>query len=452
MDDVVEELRPNTSPYEIDLAERFAERHAGALRYVSEVGSWYLYKDGRWRRENTLLAFDLARQLCVEVSQETKKEPKALRSAKTVAAVERLARADRRLAATAQQWDADPWLLNTPAGTIDLRTGKMRPHDPADYITKMTAVAPDGKGECPQWKAHLNLVFQGDQTIIDFLQGFFGYCLTGDTSQDIFCFAYGQGRAGKNTTIDTVADIFGDYHCTAQMDTFTASNVERHPTGLAMLHGARLVTANETEEGKRWNERLLKDVTGGGKITAHFMRQDDFTYVAQFKLTFLGNHKPGLRSVDGAIRERIRLIPFDFVIPPEDRDPHFPEKLREEWSGILQWMIDGCLAWQRDGLKVPDKIRAATDQYLEEEDSFLAWFETNCERDKGAETETMTLFADYKSYCEAANEWVCKLKQFSQKLEDHSTQLGLRKRTNPTTRRSVFRGVKLRADRIKPVF
>jgi putative DNA primase/helicase len=442
MDELVEELRPNTSPYEVDLAERFADRHAGALRFVAQFGNWYHYKDGRWQKESTLLAFDLARQICVEVSQETRKGTKALRSAKTIAAVERIAKADRQLAATHEQWDADIWLLNTPAGTVDLRTGKMRPHNPADYITKMTAVAPGG--DCRKWMAHLDLIFQKDQEIIGFLQRFFGYCLTGDTSEDAFCFGYGAGRAGKNTTIDTVTDILGDYHCTAQMETFTASSVERHPTELAMLHGARLVTANETEEGKRWNEARLKEMTGGGKITAHFMRQDNFTYIPHFKLFFVGNYKPGLRSVDEAIRARIRLIPFDFVIPLEKRDPQFPEKLREEWGGILQWMINGCLNWQKEGFKVPDKIRAATDQYLDEEDSLLAWFETNCVRDPNGSTETVALFENYKQYCDKANEWPGTMRRFSQKLEDRSKQLGLGKGADPKSRRSLFHGVKLK--------
>jgi putative DNA primase/helicase len=169
-------------------------------------------------------------------------------------------------------------------------------------------------------------------------------------------------------------------------------------------------------------------MTGGGEITAHFMRQDDFTYKPQFKLFFMGNYKPGLRSVDEAIRARIKLIPFNYEIPIDDRDPQFPEKLREEWGGILQWIIDGCLAWQRDGFKVPDKIRVATNQYLEEEDGLMAWYEAKCDRTPEVWTGTIELFESYKRYREMANEFVGTMKLFSEKLAERSVRFAIEKK------------------------
>ena len=200
----------------------------------------------------------------------------ALASAKTVAAVERLAKADRRLAATIAQWDADQWLLNTPGGAVDLRTGKMRPAQIYDYATKITAVGPGG--DCPTWRLFLRRITGNDDELIAFLRRMCGYALTGVTSEHALFFLYGTGANGKSVFINTVAGIIADYHKTAPIETFVASNSERHPTDLAGLRGARLVTATETEEGKPWAEAKIKTLTGGDKISARFMKQDFFEF------------------------------------------------------------------------------------------------------------------------------------------------------------------------------
>ena len=229
----------------------------------------------------------------------SKKLAPIIGSAKTVAAVERLASADRRIAATVDQWDTDSSLLNTPGGTIDLRTGDMRPHAPGDYITKITAAAPGG--ECPTWLEFLNRITGGDVELQAFLQRMAGYSLTGDTSEHALFFGYGTGANGKSVFVETLAGLLGDYHRMAPIETFTATIGDQHPTNLAGLRGARLVTAVETEEGRRWAESRIKQLTGGDKVAARFMRQDFFEFTPQFKLIIVGNHKPGLRSVDEAI-------------------------------------------------------------------------------------------------------------------------------------------------------
>ena len=213
-----------------------------------------------------------------------------------MAAIERLATADQRLAATTDQWDADPWLLNTPGGVIDLRTGEIRDHQPSDYMTKMTAVEPDGA--CPLWRKFLNRIFAGDAELIAYVQRVAGYTLTGSTRDHAMFFGFGTGANGKSVFINTISGILGDYHRTAAIETFTASKFDRHPTDLAGLRGARLVTAIETEEGRRWDEAKIKTLTGGDKISARFMRQDYFEFSPQFKLMIAGNRKPSLRSVD----------------------------------------------------------------------------------------------------------------------------------------------------------
>ena len=295
--------------------------------------------------------------------QRAETAPKQLTSSKTIAAVKWMAESDRKHATTVEQWDTDPWLLNTPGGTIDLRTGELRPNTQEDYITKVAAVTPAGK--CPIWLQFLAEITGGDQNLQDFLQRMFGYALTGVTTEHALFFLYGTGGNGKSVFINTISGILAEYHKPAPIETFTASQSERHPTDLAGLRGARCVTAVETEEGRKWAESKIKALTGGDAISARFMRQDFFEYVPQFKLIIAGNHKPGLRSVDEAIRRRFNLIPFTVTIPPEKRDLDLAEKLKAEWPAILQWGVEGCKQWQKIGLAPPKAVTDATNAYLE---------------------------------------------------------------------------------------
>ncbi len=399
------------------LALRFAEIHANDLRFVSKWGRWLSWTGTVWEFDDTLRAFDLARQICRASSAacNNAKISAAVASAKTVAAVERLARSDRRMAATVDQWDADPWLLNTPAGVVDLRTGATRPARPDDYCTKITAAAPGG--DCPQFLAFLNRIMGGDGELVSYLHRACGYALTGVTREHALLFFYGTGANGKSVMLSTVSGVVGDYAKATQVETFTASNNDRHPTELAGLRGARLVTASETEEGRRWAESRIKVLTGGDKIEARFMRQDFFEYLPQFKLVIAGNHKPSLRSVDEAIRRRFHLIPFAVTIPAEERDHGLTDKLKAEWPGILQWMIKGCVEWQRAGLKPPQAVLDATAAYMEAEDSLAAWIDDCCERNPRAWEQSSDLFASWSKWAENAGEHAGTMKRFAQTLE-----------------------------------
>jgi putative DNA primase/helicase len=410
-----EKLRQECPPAFSDeaLALRFTERYAEKLRYVAAWSKWLIWNGQYWQFDDTLNAFDFARRICRGAASECdKKFANSIASAKTVAAVERLARADRRLAATADQWDADPWLLNTPSGVVDLRTAECRPHDPGDYLTKIAGVAPDASCPLPYWNAFLNRVTGGDADLIAFLQRIVGYALTGVTREHALFFLYGTGANGKSTFLNAITGAMGDYCRTAPIETFTASTSERHPTDLAGLRGARLVSAVETEEGRRWAESKIKALTGGDKISARFMRQDFFEFIPQFKLLIAGNHKPGLRSVDEAIRRRFYLIPFTVTIPTEERDPEQLEKLKTELPGILHWMIEGCLQWQRQGLAPPTVVTAATAAYLEAEDAIAAWIADCCDTDPNHWEGRNDLFASWSAWTQKAGEYTGSLKRF----------------------------------------
>jgi putative DNA primase/helicase len=399
------------------LALRFAERHADNLRFVAAWNRWLSWTGTQWRLDDTLHAFDLARRICREAAAACNKAKTAsmIASAKTVAAVERLAKADRRLAATIDQWDADPWLLNTPDGVIDLRTGNIRPHDPLAYATKIAAVGP--RGDCPIFLSFLDRITGGDAELVAYLRRVLGYALTGDIREHALFFLFGTGSNGKSVLLSTVAGILGDYHQAAQIETFTVSNADRHPTEIAALCGARLVTATETEEGRRWAESRIKQLTGGDRVKARFMRQDEFTFMPTFKLAIAGNNKPSLRSVDEAIRRRFHLIPFTVTIPAEERDRELTEKLKAEWPGILAWLIEGCLEWQTEGLTPPQTVLSATAEYLEGEDAIAAWIEDRCERDPSAWESSTVLFSSWTSWAERAGEQPGTMRRFAQTLQ-----------------------------------
>ena len=290
-DDEQDDSRPPIFSDEA-LALRFAERHAELLRYVAPWGRWLFWDGVRWRFDETLAVFDLVRRLCRQIAAEAGEKSKignAIASAKTVAAVERLARSDRRLAATTEQRDVDPWLLNTPSGIVDLRTGLIRPACTVEYMTKITGVAPDQRCPVPEWWKFLDRITGGDEGLKSFLKRTVGYALSGSTQEHALFFFYGTGGNGKSTFLGAVTGCAGDYHRTAPIETFTVAKTDRHPTDLAGLRGARLVTAVETEEGRRWAESKIKSLTGGDKIAARFMRQDFFEFTPIFKLIIAGN-------------------------------------------------------------------------------------------------------------------------------------------------------------------
>ncbi|MFZ5499692.1 MAG: phage/plasmid primase, P4 family [Pseudomonadota bacterium] len=396
------------------LALSFTRRYHRDWRYVAAWGKWLVWDGQRWRTEDTLAATDLIRSVCRQtaVRADNPKVAAKLASASTVSGVERLARADRRHAATTDEWDADPWLLNTPGGVVDLKTGRMRPHERADRMTKITTATP--RGECPQWTAFLSDITGGDVELQFYLQRMVGYCLTGVTSAHALFFLYGTGANGKSVFANVVASILGDYASTAPMDTFVETRGDRHPTDLAGLRGARFVTAIETEQGRRWNESKVKAITGGDKISARFMRQDFFEFFPQFKPVVVGNHKPAIRNIDEAMKRRLHLIPFTVTIPPEKRDGHLTEKLLAERDGILAWAVTGCLAWQREGLNPPACVQAATDEYFEAEDAIGQWIEERCLLANTHREGVSELFSDWREWAERAGEYVGSVKRFSE--------------------------------------
>lgn len=423
------------------LALAFSSRHDGQLLYVPAWASWLRWDGCRWLRDDTLHVFDLVRALCRDIAAQAEADEKdggciarGLTSAGTIAAVERLARSDPRHARRAEAFDADPWALNTPGGVIDLRTGKMRPHRKDDLFTKATSVTQSSSSR-RRWIRFLLEITHGDRLMVRYLQRFIGYTLTGIIEEHAFAFLCGPGGNGKSVLLATVADVLGDYATTAMADVFTASRNDQHPTHLASLRGARLVAVTETEEGRPWAESRIKALTGGDRISARVMRGDPFEFSPVFKLWIAGNHRPVLRNPDPAMRRRLHLMPFTFV--PIKPDLKLMEALRVEREGILQWAVEGCLAWQKKRLKPPKVVTEATDEYFEEQDSLAAWVAERCERKPLAVTPSRAMFADWKKWTETRGEEAGTEKRFAEGLQRHAAK----KRTNSGM---VFMGLKLK--------
>lgn len=229
-----------------------------------------------WEKDDTGVAYHWARELARELAEEQDEKTRKI-TGKTAFAngVEKFARFDQRVAVRIDYWDSDPWLLGTPGGTVDLRTGELRASAQQDGITKSTSVAPLNQ-PCPRWLQFLNETTGDDRELIRFLQLWLGYCLTGVIREHDLVFVYGDGGNGKGVFLNVTTAILNDYATAAAMDTFTASHGDKHPTDLAMLRGARMVTASETEAGRAWAEARIKSLTGGDRISARFMRQDFF--------------------------------------------------------------------------------------------------------------------------------------------------------------------------------
>jgi putative DNA primase/helicase len=396
---------PDQELSEDRIALAFAETHGDNLRFCHSSGTWYEWTGTHWRRNETKLAFHYARTVARELSRGAPRFSKAV----VASGVERFARSDPTISVTGSVWNPDPMLLGTPGGVVDLRTGKLRAADRQDYITKLTSVVPEA-GEPSLWLRFLQTATGGDVELIRFLQQGCGYSLTGDTREHALFFVFGSGGNGKSVYLNTVDAILADYAVTASMDTFVASRSDRHPTDLAMLQGARLVTASETEEGRAWAESRIKQLTGGDAVSARFMRQNFFTYRPEFKLLIVGNHAPVLRNVDEAARRRFNIIPFTHK--PLNPDPLLEEKLKSEHGCILQWMIEGCLDWLANGLIRPEVVRAATDDYFDEQDVFGQWFAERCEVGDGKFEAASHLYADWAKFADANGERPGSAKQF----------------------------------------
>ncbi len=396
---------------------RLVLHHGDDLRYVHTWRRWLTWGGGRWKKDDTgavmRLAAEVPRILGAEAEDtDDPKQRMALRShanatesAARQAALVELAKHNVHVVACPEDFDCDPLLFNVANGTIDLRTGELRPHRRDDAIMKLAPIDYDPNATCPRWDRFLEEVLPAPD-LRAFVQRAVGYCLTGDTSEQIVFIAHGAGENGKSVFIETIKSVLGEYAQSAAKETFTTTrDSDKVPNDLASMVGARLISVIETDQGRRLDEALVKAVTGGDEVRCRFMRAEWFTYKPTFKPWLITNHKPQIRGADHAIWRRIRLVPFEVTIPPERRDKHLADYLaRTETAGILRWAVEGSVAWQRGGLGSAPDVDRATAAYKAEQDHLSDFLAECCVALPTAFVSRAALRQRYDAWCAASGE------------------------------------------------
>mgnify|MGYP001206607304 CR=1 FL=1 len=422
------ELKDGFRPSDVWNAENFAKKYQGKLLWCSSWGSWLVYENGKWKEDHKESVLRMAKELIMdyyrkasemEDDQERKRLGKhALQSEsqRRIKAMIELAKSE--LAITPEEFDKNPYIVNFLNGTLDLETFEFREHNPEDFLTKQMNVKYNPDADCPKWLDFLNLIFKGDQELIDFVQGALGYSLTGDVREDCLFICWGSGQNGKTTFLKTILEIWGDYGADTPTETFLSKKYEGVPNDIARLSGKRFVVASETPEGKRFNEVLIKKLTGRDRITARFLRQEFFEFEPTFKIWIITNHKPIVHESTKAFWRRIKLIPFTYTIPDDKKIPGYEKILLEERSGILNWVLEGFWKWKSEGLRTPKAVQEATENYRDEMDILADFITECCEEGEGKSVLNSELYEAYKDWCFKNGEEPLSQRGFSLRLQE----------------------------------
>ena len=435
-------------------ARRFVARYRGAVLYCEAWSRWFLWDSMRWAEDERLevmaRAGDLIRSLyAVAKKIKDEDERKAFlshliksESHRSIHAMVTLAKSDRTVARHPDDFDNDQWLCAVKNGTLDLRTGQLRSHDQKDMITKLAPVVYDPAARCPNWLAFLDMIMLGRQSLVDFLKRALGSSLTGITSDKAMFILYGPGGDnGKSTMVEVIEMLLGNYARRTPVETFLKKREGSIPNDIARLRGARFVWAAENDRGVRLAESLIKEMTGGDRMAARFLHGEFFEFMPTFKIWFATNHKPTIRG-DAAIWRRLKLVPFDYTIP-KDRQKKRHEVMamfQSELPGILNWAIEGCLEWQRDGLGVPDEVINATREYESEQDTFSMFLEEKCVRVANARVLSLALYREYKTWAEEHGETAASHKTFASLMSER----GFAK--SKTMKGALYSGLGLRTE------
>lgn len=384
----------------------FANRYEHRLRWCEETGRWYFFNGTRWEPTSSDLVRRYAAKTAISFFANAegltgKDHKEAIDwgvyscSSRGISAMLRESKA--LLVTLASDFDSNPWLLNCKNGTINLKEGQLEPHNRDDHITKLALVDFDAVATCPLWNSFLARIMP-DTNRIAYLQRVLGMCLTGDiTEQALFIFQ-GVGANGKSVLLDTVTALMGDYATESAPDLLVSLQGDRHPTEIADLMGRRLVVVGESEEDRRLRVNLIKRLTGDTRLKARFMRQDFFEFERTHKMILVTNNRPQVQEAAHAIWRRLRLVPFDVIIPDAEQDKHLIQKLHSEWPGILAWLVRGCSDWQRDGLQEPVAVIHATDEYRAEQDLLTYFLEASCEMAPDAFVSRFNIYVAYRNY------------------------------------------------------
>ncbi len=410
-------------------AERFADDHRGVVRYVNQWGKWIVWNGSCWQpdesREAIRRATKTVRKMFLESWPEGGGFDKSLErhslkseSRRSLQDLLALASAQEGIPINAAELDRDPMLFNLASGTLDLNRGEHRVALQEDYITKQSEVAYDPAAECPAWLEFLDTIMAENKDLIGFLQRLAGYCLTGSVKEQKLFLLYGEGSNGKSTFLNTLLHLWGGYGRKVPSSLLLSRKDGTASNELAELFGVRLAVASETGEGKRMAESLVKELTGGERLTGRRLYEQFFNWEPTHKVILTTNHKPEISGNDYAIWRRICLIPFTVTIPEDDQDRDLPNRLLAEAPGILNWCLAGLRHYQEVGLVEPEEVRTAVTEYRNEMDRLRDFLEEQCVERPYAEVKSSALRRAYEDWCQINGETCMGAKEFQNRLKD----------------------------------
>lgn len=423
--------------------EWLAERFGSELRFTEGRG-WFAWTGTHWV-PNSLRAVEAGEEVARSLAAEAN-EDQELGNKRSATAERLLSRsfvnaalffAEHRRHVPITSFDADPWAFNCSNGTIDLRTGELQPHDRDRLCSKLSPVSYEADAAAPRWEAFLEQVLP-DPEVRAFVQRLVGYAMCGEIRDHILPVFHGKGGNGKGAFQNAIGHIFGDYGRAVSSELLMMRERDDHPTERAQLMGLRLARVDETKEGRALDEGTVKHLTGGDPINARHMYGNPFEFQPTHKLILSTNHKPKVRGTDNGIWRRVLLVPWNVVIPKHEQDAALGAKLRAEAPGILRWCVEGCLAWQREGLAPPAAVQSATEAYRTENNAIERFLAERCVQIGSARTPAAELFHAYEAWCRDEGETAVSQTAFGRSL---ANEHGLEKKKTKTV--VVYQGIGL---------
>lgn len=413
-------------------ADRFIDRYGHLYKHSYITNKFYIYDGQKWKvddrgairklidemiesikNEKVLHSEDVTEEEARETFQKYYKKTRGTQSKKNI-----MNELMHRKTVTPDEFDKDDMLLNVANGYIDLTSRELYKHDINRMFSQIANTDYSEKMQPAVWLDFLNDIFAGDKAVIRYIQKALGYSLTGSTREQVMFILFGKGRNGKSIFVETIAEILGDYSNNMQAKSLMVKKNDNVNTDIARLSKARFVTSSEPNEGFRFDEGLIKQITGGDKVTARFLYAEEFEYTPKFKIWVSTNHKPIIRGTDDGIWRRLVLIPFDVQIPEEKVDKDLKYKLLREAPAILNWMAEGAYMWMREGLELPEKLKDAGQTYRTEMDVVEQFIQEKCKRAEDVRETGKALYEEYKKWADENNEYKMDKNKFGKKLKE----------------------------------